>query len=364
MHILFALPGLHQVHRGAEVALENVADAIARNGVHEVTVIGSGVDIPGRAYRFRRVPAISRRRFERWPKLPFLRTEYMYEDLTFATNLFLSQGITADISVTCSFPYTSWALRRIRGARQRARHVFVTQNGDWPASETGSEAAFFSCDGLICTNPLYFERNQKRWFSSLIPNGVDPSCFAPGQGRREALNLPTDRQIVLMVSALEDGKRVLEAVRAVSSISGVYLVIAGDGALREEVDALAAELMPGRLIRRTFSREQMPHLYRSADVFLHTAIEESFGNVYIEALSCNVPIIANDDSVTRWIFGDKALLVDARSQRALYDSLHKVLLGQWRPSETNSQLALSRYSWSNVASRYTNFLESVSQRPI
>lgn len=364
MHILFALPGLHRVHRGAEVALENIADAIARNGEHEVTVIGSGMDIPGRAYRFRRVPAISRTHFERWPKLPFLRTEYMYEDLTFATNLVLTTGIRADVTVTCSFPYTSFALRRIRASNQRARHVFVTQNGDWPAAKTGSETTFFSCDGLICTNPLYLERNQKRWFSALIPNGVDPVCFGPGQGQREALNLPTDQKIVLMVSALEHGKRVLEAVRAVSAMRGVYLVIAGDGALREEVDAVAAELMPGRLIRRTFSRDEMPDLYRSADVFLHTAIEESFGNVYIEALSSNVPIIANDDCVTRWILEDKALLVDARSQRALQDSLHRVLRGDWRPSETNSEWALSRYSWSNVAARYTDFLESVSQRPI
>ena len=139
----------------------------------------------------------------------------MYEELTFAAGWCgLSAVGEADVTMTCSYPYTSWALRRPRGGKKRRpAHVFVTQNGDWPAQGSGPEPRFFSCEGLICTNPIYFERNQERWKSTLIPNGVDPVRFHPGPERKAELGLPTDRPVVLMVSAIEPGKRVIEAMQ-------------------------------------------------------------------------------------------------------------------------------------------------------
>ena len=114
----------------------------------------------------------------------------------------------ADVTVTCGYPYTNWVLRSPVPGRRRPAHVFVTQNGDWPARERGGEYRFSSCDGLVCTNPVFFERNRERWFSELIPNGIDPARFHPGPADRAALGLPGDRPIVVMVSALTESKRV------------------------------------------------------------------------------------------------------------------------------------------------------------
>jgi glycosyltransferase involved in cell wall biosynthesis len=236
--------------------------------------------------------------------------------------------------------------------------VFVTQNGDWPALGRGPEPRFFSCDGLICTNPLYYERNRGRWNSTLIPNGVDPERFRPGPQKRAELGLPADQPIVLMVSALEGGKRVIEAIRAVGKVPDAFMVIAGDGPLREEVDRLAGELLPGRFMRGTFGHDRMPDLYRSADVFLHTKIRESFGNVYIEALSCGTPIVAHDDEVTQWILGEHATLVDTNSQAALGDAIKQALR---RPASgvEAAAWAHARYGWDVIAGKYVDFFTDV-----
>jgi glycosyltransferase involved in cell wall biosynthesis len=358
MHILFALPGLHRFDRGAEVVFESVAEQIARQGMHRVTLVGSGQTRPGRSYDFVHVPAVSRERFEHWPKLPFLRHEFMYEELTFAAGLgALRAVIEADVTMTCSYPYTNWALRRPRSGG-RPKHVFVTQNGDWPALGRGLEPLFFSCEGLICTNPLYYERNRERWHSTLIPNGVDPARFRPGPQRKTELGLPVDGPVVLMVSALEPGKRVIEALRAMADVPEAYLMVAGDGPLRDDVDRLAAELLPGRFSRATFRHDQMPDLYRSADLFLHTKIRESFGNVYIEALSCGAPIVAHDDEVTRWILGDYAMLVDTNSQAALSAAISQAL--KTRPADpAAAKWAHARYSWDVVAEQYLGFFDEV-----
>jgi glycosyltransferase involved in cell wall biosynthesis len=260
--------------------------------------------------------------------------------------------------MTCSYPYTNWALRRPRLGKRRPPHVFVTQNGDWPAQGQGAEPRFFSCEGLVCTNPLYLERNRDRWKSTLIPNGVDPARFFPGPQRKAELGLPTDRPVALMVSALESGKRVIEAMRAMADVPDAHLVIAGDGPLRDEVDRLAADLLPGRFMRATFRHEQMPDLYRSADLFLHTKIRESFGNVYVEALSCGTPIVAHDDEVTRWILGDHAILVDTELQAALTEAIVEALKTR-RPNAASADWAHRHYSWEVVAGKYLDFFSEV-----
>ena len=358
MRFLFALPGLHRIGRGAEVVFEAVAQQIAKRGQHQVTLVGSGESRADRAYEFIHLRARPREHFERWPKLPFLRHEFMYEELTFAWALAGLQSVgDADVTMTCSYPYTNWALRRTRGGK-RPPTVFVTQNGDWPAMEHRAEARFFSCDGLICTNPLYYERNRRRWNSTLIPNGVDPARFRPGPASKAELGLPTNQPVILMVSALDPAKRVLEAMRAVALVPDAYLVIAGDGPQRDAVDSLAAELLAGRFARRSFRHDQMPDLYRSADLFLHTKIRESFGNVYIEALSCGTPIVAHDDEVTRWILGEHACLVDTMSEALLAKAI-AAEIGSRKRRGNAASWAHERYSWDVIGEQYANFLVDV-----
>ena len=125
-------------------------------------------------------------------------------------------------------------LRRPSSHGHRPQHVFVTENGDWPAYANQSEYRFFSCDGLVCTNPDFYERNRVRWRSKLIPNGVDCSRFSPGPGERGAFGLPKDRLVVLMVSALIPSKFIDVGIEAVSQIPDAHLVVAGTGPLRHD----------------------------------------------------------------------------------------------------------------------------------
>jgi glycosyltransferase involved in cell wall biosynthesis len=362
MRILFALPGFHRVHRGAEVAFESIAQEIGLAG-DDVVLVGSGEARGDRAYRFRHVPAVRRELFERMPKLPLLRSHYMYEELTFAAALACTyRRDEADVTVTCSYPYTNWVLRTRMPQRPRPPHIFVTQNGDWPAYSDQLEFRFFSCEGLVCTNPMFFERNRDRWRCTLIPNGVDPLRFRPGPRNRAAFGLPEDRPVVLMVSALVESKRVLEGMRAVGRLPELYLAVAGDGPLRAEVDRLAAEILPGRFQRGTFPHERMPDLYRCADVFLHPCLLESFGNVYIEALATGLPVVANDTDLTRWILEDHGHLVEATSEEAMATGLRAALASGGRGGAERAAYAASKYAWKNVAAQYRSFFEEVVHR--
>ena len=357
MRLLFALPGFHRYDRGAEVALLSVARELARNG-EDVTVAGSGPARSGVPYRYLPVASIRRERFERFPAIPPFRSETAWEDATFALNLVRKTRLgDFDASVTCSFPFSHWALRR-DGSRGPA-HIFVTQNGDWPAFSDKAEFRTFACDGLVCTNPDYVERNRDRWNCALIPNGVDLERFTPGRASRAALGLPTGKPVILMVSALIASKRVLDGIRAVAKLEDAVLVVAGDGPLRAEVSRLAEDLLPQRFRRVSLSADEMPDLYRSADVFLHLSLLESFGNVFLEAWASGLPIVAHDSDRLRWILGDRHYLCDTSNPQELGAGLRAALSS---PADA-SRDGVERYSWTNIAAEYGTFIrETVARR--
>ncbi len=351
IRLLFALPGFHAQDRGAEVALLAVANELARAG-DQVTVMGSGNPRPDTAYKFIKVGAIDRTFFEKFPRFPPLRSETTWEDATFAAALLTHYSPqNYDAVITCNFPFTHWALRR-PCMDEKPLQIYVTQNGDWPARSNGAEFRFFRCDGLVCTNPDYQAQNQARWDTALIPNGIYLERYAGVQPDRKAFGLPENVPIVLMVSALIESKRVKAGIEAVAKLDGVHLVVAGDGPMRAEVDALAKRHLPGRFNRLTLSAAQMPQLYASADAFLHMSLFESFGNVFVEAMASGLPIVGHDTSRLRWIVGDRNTLCDTEDSEALTAALQSALkVGRAEPDPRSSEFA-----WSSIAMRYRAFI--------
>lgn len=392
IRVCFALPGLHRVSRGAEATFEAVARELAHNPDFEVTLIGGGAPRPGEPYAFLPAGLTPRERFEKWPRLPPLRNEYRWEELFFVRPLRrVLRPEAFDVTVTCSYPFVNWVLRSRRKNR-RPRHVFVTQNGDWPARRKNAEYRFFSCDGLVCTNPEYFDRQCRTWNAALIPNGIDATRFTPGAANRSEFGLPDDAKIVLMVSALIPSKHVLEGIRAVARLPDAFLLVAGDGPLRAEFDALAAQLLPGRHRRLSIAMDRMPGLYRCADAFLHMSRDEAFGNVYVEALASGLPVVAHDYPTARWILSSPcanlptignartadfqswetpvagtllsprlAWLVDTTRDAPTADAIACALAAPRHAAQARHALAASRFAWPIVAEKYAAFLAEVAR---
>ena len=349
LRFLFALPGFHREERGAEVALLSVANELARQG-DKVTVIGSGEPREGLDYEYRKADAIYRSKLEWLPNIPPFRSETVWEDASFARNLRKAYDPRDfDVSLTCNFPFSHWTLRR--GGKDAPLHLFVTQNGDWPARSEKSEFRHFSCDGLVCTNPDYERDNSPKWRTALVPNGIDPARFRGVEGDRASFGIPEGVPIVLMVSAFIETKRVMDGMRAVAPLEGVHFVCAGDGPLRDEVHALAEEILPGRFTSFTTTADRMPVLYRSADVFLHMSLYESFGNVFVEAMAGGLPVVGHDTPRLRWIVGDRETLCDTEDPAALTATLAEAL----KTGRGDFDPRADEFAWSEIAKKYRNF---------
>ena len=363
MRILFALSGAHRVNRGAEVAFESVARHLATSGHgDEVVVIGSGPQRANEPYGYEQAKVVPRERFERFPSFPMFRNNEMWEEFTFVPGLrrrFRRRDF--DITVTCGFPYTNLTLRRRRSGTPGARHVWVSQNGIWPVSHpSGGEARLFGADGLVCINPEHFEIGSARFPAALIPNGVDIERFVAGPGDRARFGIPEGVPVVLMVSALIASKRVEAGIRAVAALPDAVLVVAGDGILRREIDALADRHLPGRFRRVSVSIADMPELYRCADAFLHLSLDESFGNVYVEAMVTGLPCVAHDCSHTRWIYGEHAILVDSMEPAQLTAGLARALASAGDDRSAQIAAGRERFWWKHIAQQYRDFFVQLS----
>ncbi|HEY1922626.1 MAG TPA: glycosyltransferase, partial [Tepidisphaeraceae bacterium] len=196
--------------------------------------------------------------------------------------------------------------------------------------------------------------------SALIPNGVDPEVFSPGKRDRVAYGLPAGGPVALMVSALIESKRVIEGVRAAAKIPGLFLVIAGDGECRRQVDEEAQKLLPGRFLRVSLPRARMPGLYRCADVFLHMSRDEASANAYLEALATGLPVVTHDWEVTRWTLEDCGYLVDCADEQAVVAAVSRAIEDKSAENVSRRrELVQRKFAWSGIAERYSSFLQQV-----
>jgi glycosyltransferase involved in cell wall biosynthesis len=135
-------------------------------------------------------------------------------------------------------------------------------------------------------------------------------------------------------------------------------VVAGDGPLRQTISALAGKLLPNRFTRLSVARERMPAVYRCADVFLHLSKDEPFGNVFIEAMACGLPVVAPDSSRLRWIVGDDECLLEDDSPAAISS---RIDLARRSPPvrRQGRERKAAAFSWVKIAAMYRNFLQEV-----
>ena len=70
------------------------------------------------------------------------------------------------------------------------------------------------------------------------------------------------------------------------------LLLVGDGPLREELEARAAD-MPGVNFAGRVPYDELPPYYAAADAFLITTLEDNWSLVVPEAMACALPVLSS-----------------------------------------------------------------------
>jgi len=154
--------------------------------------------------------------------------------------------------------------------------------------------------------------------SHVVALGIDLERF---DGARPALR--SDRPLVGNVARLapqKDHRTLIEAARLVPEAE---FVVAGDGELREELERQAA----GSNVRFLGTRDDVPELLASLDVFAFPSLFEGLCLAVIEAQAAGVPVVATPVGGIREtvVDGETGLVVPTGDPPALAAAIRRLL---------------------------------------
>jgi len=199
-----------------------------------------------------------------------------------------------------------------------------------------------------------------------IDNGVSAAHFEPSDlaDNRRQLGWSMDERIVLNVGRWVPRKGTLSLVEAFAELAqqdpSVRLVLVGGAHTegQDYADRIRAAIAAWDLANRVDMVEWLPmdavsRYYKAADLYVHAAEFEPFGNVVLEAMAHGLPVVATRSGGPERILGaDGGLLIAAGDRSQLLAAMRQVLA----EPELRERLAkagrvrASDFSWREAAS--------------
>lgn len=175
--------------------------------------------------------------------------------------------------------------------------------------------------------------------ATLTPNGFSPSRqLDDATYTRENLGIPRQARVLLFVgvSSWIKGYAYFSAVKKL--LPETWAVVVGLSCADEH-----------NVVNIPYvSHEKIGQLYRLSDIYVHTAVTEAFGLVYLEAMHYGLPIVTfkTDGALDLIVDGDNGFLVESRDIRTMTEKI-RLLLGDNRLRQKFVQQGYS------VAKKYT-----------
>jgi len=242
-----------------------------------------------------------------------------------------------------------------------------------PAQFQAQLAAFWLCDRVVCNSRAAAERllqaGLPRRKMAVIGNALPPEAFvqtSPALARNEGtLRIG---MIARMNAEYKNHRGFLRAAKLLSEKnSNVQFLLAGDGPLRKELAAEAANLGLQGPVQFLGDRRDVSAVLHSLDVCVVPSASESLSNVMLESMAAGVAVVATSVGGNIEIGGDgRAVLVPVNDEQALAQALGRLLENGALRTEMAREardFVLSNYSVQRIRRQYEElYAEVIAQK--
>ena len=227
------------------------------------------------------------------------------------------------------------------------------------------DSIFSFADGLQAISEYLMQWGRDMGFggsvAGVIPNGVDVEKFGvrSSEFRQEFANkfdISVDSKIIITISRLVKKNGVEDLIRAMKSLpSSTRLLVLGTGELEQELKQKARDL---DLIDRVHfvgnvDHDKIPEYLWASDVFCRPSLSEGLGNVFLEAMAADVPIVGTPvGGIPDFLIdGETGLFCEVGNPKDIAEKIQKILDdGELADSlrENGRKLVEEKYTWDSV----------------
>lgn len=230
---------------------------------------------------------------------------------------------------------------------------------------------FEAADTVFCYTAVDKKRLRDRGVTNridVIANGIDIDRFTPEGPSLDRVDdtAPT----ILFVGRLVAGKRpdtVIDTLSVVrSAIPNAQLLICGDGPLRTELTTRVSDESLGEAVEflGRVSYEQMPAVYRSADVLILPSESEGFPRTVLEALATGLPVVTSNLPQLMDVVEGVGQTVSP-TPAALGEAITKLLSDEHlrgRYGQTGRERIEKEFDWERTVDETTGVLQELATR--
>lgn len=284
-------------------------------------------------------------------------------DVIHAYTLYSDGGVALQLKTKYKRPY-------IVAVRNTDINAFMRYRPDLNALR---DQILENASQIVMLSPAYYERLRIRLRSDvwknirtkvvIVPNGISPSWFEVDGGATRESSLKLRLLYVGDFSKNKNIHALIKATHHLSSRVDVSLTLAGGGG--DSHNRIISILDSGKYpflkyVGRVNELGRLKAIYRENDIFVMPSFHESFGLVYIEALSQGMPIVFSRCEGVDGYFED-GTVGEAVDPSDVEDITAKIEKLSKRMNKVREQcIEQSRnFDWSLIAQRYHRIYESI-----
>ncbi len=199
--------------------------------------------------------------------------------------------------------------------------------------------------------------------SMVVPNGINPLFLKNKYNRPELGNKKNIK--LIYVGEFTKNKNIEISVKVARKLKDMgynvnFTIVGGGGNNESKVKRLAKTNEDIIEIHElTEEREKLLNIYRKSNIFIMPSFRETFGLVYIEAMSQGLPIIYSKGQGIDGYFKDGTVGYSV-NPKDINDIVKKIeiIINNYSKISKNSYDLVEKFSWENIARIYYNIYAS------
>lgn len=199
---------------------------------------------------------------------------------------------------------------------------------------------------------------------SIIPLGIDHLRKSKG------LNQHANKPYLLYLGTIEPRKNLEMLIDVFEKLKNNHqiphkLIIAGKIGWKAKKIIKKLKKDKNIILTGYLTEKQKTNIYKNADIFIYPSLYEGFGLPPLEAMSYGIPVICSNNSSLKEIFGNNALLFDAKNPKELKAQILKLINNKplYKNLSTSGNAFAKQFTWEKTAKETLKAFEQITKIP-